>query len=131
MSDSFQKTSRFLRILPLLGLLLIVVLATGPTLAPATQAEGAPHVYLPGYGPLEGCVDVTVGSVGMFPDGSGSINLDVPGPVLDAWLVWTGTADERNGTVTVPEVSEIVVNGSDVTGNAKDILPQRGEAPAW
>ncbi len=131
MRELSRKVSRHWRILPILGILLIVALAAGLSIAPSSQAEGAPHVYLPGYGPLEGCVDVTVGSTGMYPDGSGAINLDVPGPVLDAWLVWTGTADERKGAVTDPNVSDIMVNGSDVTGNAKDILPQRGESPAW
>ncbi len=131
MRDSFRKTSWYWRVLPILGILLIIVLATGPSVAPATQAEGAPHVYLPGYGPLEGCVDVTVGSIGMIPDGAGTINLNAPGPVLDAWLIWTGTADENKGVVTDPNVSKIKVNGSDVTGAAKDMLPQRGEAPAW
>ncbi|HEY53767.1 MAG TPA: DUF11 domain-containing protein, partial [Caldilineae bacterium] len=131
MRDSFQKASRFWRVLPLLGILLIVVLAAGPAVAPATQAEGAPHTYLPGYEPLEGCVDVVVGSTGMLPDGAGTINLDVPGPVLDAWLVWTGTQDEVKNVVTDPNVSEITVNGAPVTGNAKDMLPQRGEAPPW
>jgi len=131
MRDSLQKTSRYWRVLPILGILLIVALAAGPSIAPSSHAEGAPHVYLPGYGPLEGCIDVTVGSTGMFPDGAGVINLDVPGPVLDAWLVWTGTADERKGAVTDPNVSDIMVNGSDVTGVAKDMLPQRGESPAW
>jgi len=131
MRNSLRKTSRFWRVLPILGVLLIVVLAAGPSLAPATQAEGAPHEYLPGYGPLEGCVDVTVGSIGMYPDGAGSISLNAPGPVLDAWLIWTGTQDETKGVVTDPTVSKLMVNGSAVTGNAVDILPARGEAAPW
>ncbi len=114
-----RRSSHVWRVLPLLAALIVLALVAAPGLTPASQAEGAPFSYLPGYGPLEGCVDVAVASVGMFPNGEGTLSVDVPGPVLDAWLVWTGT----NDTVPAdPMVSEITVNGTPVTGNAYDML---------
>ncbi len=126
-----QTRTGLIRILPLVAILIIASLALGSGFTSVSLAEGAPHTFMDGYGPLKGCVDVTVGSTGMFLNGEGVINLDVPGPVLDAWLVWTGTADETKGVVTDPTVSDLIVNGTPIIGVARDQYRPATENPIW
>ncbi|NOZ73086.1 MAG: DUF11 domain-containing protein [Chloroflexi bacterium] len=120
-----------IRIIPIIAILIIISLVLGSGFTSVSLAEGAPHTFMPGYGPREGCVDVTVGSTGMYLNGDGVISVDVPGPVLDAWLVWTGTADETKGLVTDPTVSDLFVNGTPVLGVAKDQRQPASDNPVW
>lgn len=126
-----KRPAGLIRILPLVVVLIIFSLVLGSGFTSVSLAEGAPHTFMAGYGPLQGCVDVTVGSTGMFLNGDGTISMDVPGPVLDAWLVWTGTADETKNVVTDPTMSDLVVNGTSVMGVSRDQRRPATDNPIW
>ncbi len=69
-----------------------------------------------GY-PKQGCYGYVVGSTGMW-FGRGTITVDVPGPVVDAWLIWEGVNDiDDPGN---PDTTVLEVNGQPVVGQMVD-----------
>ncbi len=85
-------------------------------LGPVVSADTPVFPVFAGY-PKQGCYGYVVGSTGMYT-GRGLISVDVPGPVVDAWLIWEGvndTDDPGNPNTTVLEV-----NGQPVVGQMTD-----------
>ena len=114
MSPTLQRRKASLFILILLAILILplVVVSTA-------GAEGTPHKEVPGYDPKYGCYDVVVGGQGMWGGASPyPLSIDVPGPVVDAYLVWIGTEDV--GAPNSPQQSDLVVNGATVLGDQVD-----------
>jgi hypothetical protein len=110
------------------ALLLLAILAM---LLPAAGAlgEGAPFKEIPGY-PKYGCYDVVVGGNGMWGGQTPyPINVDVPGPVVDAYLQWIGTEDV--GSPNSPSASVLNVNGADITGQLTDQYQPGQSDPPW
>jgi len=67
--------------------LLFVVLAMTVSMAGVAFGEGAPYKEVPGF-PKYGCYDVVTAGHGMWAGNTPyPLSLDVPGPVLDAYLV--------------------------------------------
>ena len=98
-----------------LVLLLMVTLLTS-ALAGIAYADTNPFPILTGA-PVEGCYGVAVAGAGMW-DGNASINLNVPGPVVKAWLIWAGVNDiDDPGN---PDTNQLTVNGVTVTGQKID-----------
>lgn len=85
----------------------------------AALGEGVPYQNAPGY-PKYGCYDVVSAGMGMFTGNTlYPLVLWVPGPVVDAYLVWIGTEDV--GAPNAPDQSDLVVNGTTVVGNKVDV----------
>jgi uncharacterized repeat protein (TIGR01451 family) len=103
---------------PSLLLLVALILILMTALTGSLAAEGAPQTEVPGY-PKYGCYDVVAGGMGMW-GGQTPYNLrvDVPGPVVDAFLVWIGTED--TGAPGSPAKNQMSVNGTTVEGNKVD-----------
>ena len=123
MSPSFRQPT----IIPV-ALLSCTMLAL---LLPAAGAlgEGAPHPEVPGY-PKYGCYDVIVGGNGMWGGNTlYPITVDVPGPVVDAYLVWIGTEDV--GAPNSPNQSDLTVNGAGVLGQLVDQYQPGPSDPPW
>lgn len=102
---------------PLALFVLLVMLLSLVIVVPA-GAEGAPLDQAPGY-PKAGCYDLEVRGAGMWAgSGYASLDITVPGPVVDAYLVWAGTEDV--GAPDSPNNSDLSVNGTAVTGRLVD-----------
>lgn len=113
MSQSLQRHK-----MPALGLLVLMVFALLLTTGGAAFAEGAPYKQVPGY-PKYGCFDVATTGRGMWSGNTPyTLRLDVPGPVVDAYLVWLGTEDL--GAPDSPNQSDLVVNGATILGKQVD-----------
>ncbi|MDH7486093.1 MAG: SdrD B-like domain-containing protein [Anaerolineae bacterium] len=93
---------RVLPVITLLGVLVASLVLTG-----SVASEGAPFALMPGY-PLQGCYGVVTASTGMW-NGHGTITVDVPGPVVDAWLWWAGIEDD-----------DLIINGTPIVGTLVD-----------
>ncbi len=107
-----QRKARFLI------LLLLATLTLSWVLVGSAGAEGAPYKEVPGY-PKYGCYDVVVGGHGLWSGETAyPLVVDVPGPVVDAYLVWLGTED--TGAPNSPDQSDLIVNGTTVLGNQVD-----------
>ncbi len=116
------------KILPLV-LLLVLVLTMTLTASGAAFAEGAPHNRVPGY-PKYGCYDVVTSGQGMWSGYTPySLSIDVPGPVVDAYLTWIGTEDI--GASGSPNQSDLVVNGVPITGALVDTKNLGANDPIW
>jgi uncharacterized repeat protein (TIGR01451 family) len=103
---------RFLSIAMLLVLVLSVIMVGN------AGAEGSPHPQVPGY-PKYGCYEIVTAGVGMWSGNSlYPIKINVPGPVVDAYLVWVGTEDV--GAPDSPNKSNLGVNGVTVIGDRRD-----------
>ncbi len=103
-----------------LSFAVLLLLAVSLTFAGSGVAsgEGAPYQSVPGY-PKYGCYDVVSAGMGMFTGNAlYPLVLWVPGPVVDAYLVWIGTEDV--GAPNAPDQSDLVVNGTTVLGNKVD-----------
>ena len=99
-----------------MAIALFVVLFLFSLLGPAARADTPVFPVFDGY-PKQGCYGYVVGSTGMYT-GRGTITVTVPGPVVDAWLIWEGvndTDDPGNPNTTVLEV-----NGQSVVGHMTD-----------
>jgi len=96
---------RVLSVVTVLGMLVASLVLTG-----SVASEGAPFDLMPGY-PLKGCYGVVTAGTGMW-GGSGTITVDVPGPVVDAFLWWAGSEDD-----------DLIINGSTVVGTLLDSTP--------
>jgi len=84
MSPSFRPRTLSVALL-LLALVAMLLPAAG------AFAEGAPYKEVPGF-PKYGCYDVVVGGNGMWGGKTPyPITVDVPGPVVNAYLQWLGT----------------------------------------
>ncbi|MBM4432369.1 MAG: DUF11 domain-containing protein, partial [Chloroflexi bacterium] len=94
---------RVLSVITLLG-----VLSASLVLTASVAGEGAPFDPMPGY-PLQGCYGVVTAGTGMW-DGYGTITVDVPGPVVDAWLWWAGIEDD-----------DLIINGTPIMGTLVDV----------
>ncbi len=103
----------------LLYILLLLALVLVPLMGVSSAgAEGAPYKPVPGY-PKFGCYDMVVGGQGMWGGATPyPLSVDVPGPVVDAYLVWIGTEDV--GAPNSPSQSDLVVNGATVLGDQVD-----------
>lgn len=103
-----------------LGLLVLFFVLTG-----GVVGAGQPTGAVPGY-PIEGCYGVVTVATGMW-DGTGQITVDVPGPVVDAYLWWAG-AFEAGG-------ADLTVNGQVVVGeHLARLVPPPGSLvppPDW
>ena len=107
---------RVLTTAAVLGILVASLVLTG-----SAAAEGAPFGTVPGY-PLETCGGVVTAGTGMW-NGTGTINIDVPGPVVDAFLWWAGA--DWGGA------DQLTVNGATVTGTLIDATATIHVHPAW
>ncbi|MBC8446747.1 MAG: DUF11 domain-containing protein, partial [Chloroflexi bacterium] len=96
------------RVLPVITLLGVLVASL--VLTASVASEGAPFALMPGY-PLQGCYGVVTAGTGMW-NGDGTITVDVPGPVVDAWLWWAGSED-----------AELTINGTPIVGTLLDSTP--------
>ncbi len=80
------------------------------------RADSNVFPMMTGY-PKEGCYDYIVSGIPMW-DGHGSVTLNVPGPVVDAWLVWEGVNDTDDPGN--PDTNNLIVNGFTVEGTKTD-----------
>lgn len=113
MSQSLQR-----RKAPALGLLVFMVFALVLVTGGAAFGEGAPYQEVSGY-PKYGCFDVATTGRGMWSGNTPyTLRLDVPGPVVDAYLMWVGTQDL--GAPNAPNQSDLDVNGATILGNKVD-----------
>ncbi len=94
----------------------LVVLGGIVGLAPVAYADSPVFPIFDGY-PKQGCYGYVVGSTGMY-FGSGTITVDVPGPVVDAWLIWQGVNDTDDPGN--PDTTSLEVNGQTVVGQMTD-----------
>jgi len=120
MNEFRVRWRHFLSVLVLLG-----ILATSLALTGSVTSEGAPFSPLPGY-PREGCYGVKTAGTGMW-NGSGSITVDVPGPVVDAFLWWAGV----NNVDSQPLDEDLIINGTTVVGTLIDSTPTIIGRPDW
>lgn len=127
MSPSFRQPRTLPLALLLFALLAFTVLGA---LAPVpASAEGAPYKEVPGY-PKYGCYDVITGGNGMWGGSTPyAFNVNVPGPVVDAYLVWVGTEDV--GAPNSPNQSDLSVNGATVVGSLVDSTKPGAGDPWW
>ena len=96
---------------PVVILILLAILVLPLMVVSSAGAEGAPYKEVPGY-PLFGCYDVAVGGQGMWGGATPyPLSVDVPGPVVDAYLVWIGTEDV--GAPNSPNQSDLTVKWGD------------------
>ncbi len=86
------------------------------TFAPAARADTPVFPVFAGY-PKQGCYGYVVGSTGMYT-GRGVITVTVPGPVVDAWLIWEGVNDTNDPGN--PNTTTLEVNGQPVVGQMTD-----------
>ncbi len=111
------------------SLLLLVVLVLSLAMVGSAGAEGAPYNDVPGY-PKYGCYDIATGGIGMWSGASPyPLSVDVPGPVVDAYLVWIGTEDV--GAPNSPNQSDLTVNGATVLGTLVDRKVWSQHMPEW
>ena len=99
-----------------LALVLAIFFFGAGHVMPAALADTPEFPIFDGY-PKQGCYGYVVAGTGMW-DGRGTITVDVPGPVVDAWLLWEGvndTDDPGNPNTTVLEV-----NGQPIVGQMTD-----------
>ena len=117
------------RTAPPLALLVLLVMLLSMIIVVPAGAEGAPLNPVPGY-PKAGCFDLEVRGMGMW-SGSTSAPLDitVPGPVVDAYLVWIGTEDV--GAPNSPTNSDLSVNGTTVIGQLVDQKKSSPRSAEW
>lgn len=114
---------------PSLLLLLFVIVAMALAMVGSVAGEGAPHAQVPGY-PKYGCYDVATGGIGMWSGNSPyPLAVDVPGPVVDAYLVWIGTEDV--GAPDSPNQSDLTVNGATVVGTLVDEKKPGASDATW
>lgn len=112
-----------------LALLLMVTLTLVLTSPGIVLGEGAPHNLVPGY-PKYGCYDVATTGMGMWSDHTTyPMTLDVPGPVVDAYLTWIGTED--SGAPNSPDQSDLIVNDAPVVGALVDQKVTGPAEPPW
>lgn len=108
MSPSFRRHRTLSVALLLLALLAMLLPAAGAS----ADIVGAKEI--PGF-PKYGCYDVVVGGNGMWGGKTPyPITVDVPGPVVNAYLQWIGTEDA--GAPGAPAASDLTVNGATVVG---------------
>ena len=127
MTPSFRQPRTLPLALLLFAMLAFTVLAA---LVPMpASAEGAPYKEVPGY-PKYGCYDVVTGGNGMWSGATPyPFSVDVPGPVVDAYLVWVGTED--TGAPNSPNQSDLTVNGTTVIGSLVDSNKPGAGDPWW
>ncbi len=127
MTPSFRQPRTLPLALLLFAMLAFTVLAA---LVPMpASAEGAPYKQVPGY-PKYGCYDVVTGGNGMWSGATPyPFSVDVPGPVVDAYLVWVGTED--TGAPNSPNQSDLTVNGTTVIGSLVDSNKPGAGDPWW
>ncbi len=117
---------------PPLSLFVLLVMLLSMVIVVPVGAEGAPLKPVPGY-PIAGCYDVEVRGTGMWSGSSGTpLSISVPGPVVDAYLVWIGTEDID--APNSPNESDLTVNGTTVIGQMVDRRkygPRSGEWFMW
>ncbi|MCX6031445.1 MAG: hypothetical protein NT169_19370 [Chloroflexi bacterium] len=112
----------------LLSLALLAVLILSLVMAGGASAEGGPYVEVPSY-PKIGCYDVVSSGMGMFTGNTlWPLILLVPGPVVDAYMVWAGTENPGPGS---PNQNTLGVNGTSVIGNKVDALGAPFLDPPW
>jgi len=116
MNKSSLIQRRVLSTVAVLGMLVASLVLAG-----SVAAEGAPFNAVPGY-PLEGCYGAVTAGTGML-DGTGNITVDVPGPVVDAFLWWAGA--DWGGA------DELIINGTPVAGTLIDSTPTLIPNPDW
>ena len=114
MSQSFARRSwRLICLATLLVLTLSLVMVGG------AGAEGGPHPQVLDY-PKIGCYDVVTAGIGMFSGNSlYPIKMRVPGPVVDAYLVWIGTEDIS--APNTPNQSDLTVVYTNTLGSNASI----------
>ncbi len=114
---------------PPLSLFVLLVLLLSMFIVVPAGAEGAPLDRIPGY-PRAGCYDLEVRGAGMWSGSSGAnIDISVPGPVVDAYLVWIGTED--TGAPNSPNNSDLTVNGATVIGQLIDQKKSSPKSAEW
>ncbi len=114
MSQSSSRSRKALSFVALVFLVVALTLAGSG----AALGEGTPYQNVPGY-PQYGCYDVVSAGMGMYTGNAlYPLVLWVPGPVVDAYLVWIGTEDV--GAPNAPDQSDLIVNGTTVLGDKVD-----------
>lgn len=121
MSQSFARRSwRLICLATLLVLTLSLVMVGG------AGAEGGPHPQVLDY-PKIGCYDVVTAGIGMFSGNSlYPIKMRVPGPVVDAYLVWIGTEDIS--APNTPNQSDLTVVYTNTLGSIRSSQSTTGKA---
>ncbi len=96
-------------------------------MAGVASADTNPFPILTGA-PVKGCYGAAVSGAGMW-NGNATVNIDVPGPVVGAWLIWAGVNDlDDPGN---PATNQLTVNGVTVTGNEIDHSTIASSNPDW
>ncbi len=95
---------------------LAFLLAFGGVWPSTVRADTPVFPVFDGY-PKQGCYGYVVGSTGMW-DGRGTIQVTVPGPVVDAWLIWQGVNDTDDPGN--PDTNVLEINGQPVIGQMVD-----------
>ncbi len=106
---------RFIRWFAFTVILTFILTVSGP-MPSQVSADTPVFPIFDGY-PKQGCFGYVVGSTGMWY-GRGTISVDVPGPVVDAWLIWEGVNDTDDPGN--PDTTSLTVNGQSIVGQMTD-----------
>jgi hypothetical protein len=83
---------------------------------PVAVADGIWQIYS-----AEGCYNVASFGVGMFGTGEGTLTVDVPGPVVDAFIEWVGVDDTTPLSPPDPLIATSVLTISNGV-TARDVI---------
>ena len=112
-----------------LALLVLTILVLSMGMVSTAGADVTPYQETPGY-PKYGCYDIATAGIGMW---SGQTpyqqTVNVPGPVVDAYLYWIGTEDA--GAPNAPDQSDLIFNGTTVVGDKVDREVYGTNNPDW
>ena len=118
MSPTSQRRKTRWFVLLMLTVMVISLVATGT----AGATRPGPYDRVPGY-PKYGCYDIATSGIGMW-DGNSQywMELNVPGPVVDAYMIWIGTQDDQDPGSPNQSILTITNNSlnNQVTGQMVD-----------
>ena len=110
-------------------LLLLTILALSVAMVGTASADSGPYFEVPGY-PKYGCYALAVGGIGMWSGNSSYwLQVDVPGPVVDAHMFWIGTVDED--APDAPNQSDLFVFNTQVIGKQVDFAQMGPGELSW
>ena len=113
----------------LVVLLLLTMLVFSVALVGTASANNDPYTEVPGY-PKYGCYDIATGGIGMWSGNSPYwLQVDVPGPVVDAYMFWIGSIDE--GAPDAPNQSDLYLSGTQVIGKQVDFAQMGPSELSW
>gem|GEM_PF-1771655 len=118
-------------------LFLLTILALSFFVSGVASANDGPYNRVPGY-PKYGCYDIATSGIGMWNGASPYwLQVDVPGPVVDAQMFWIGTEDvgapdsPNQSDLTVGDGLGSTVNPTTVLGKKVDFVDLGSNEEPW